>query len=108
MHSAAGLFVSLVGLASFNPFACASTYEAWTDGLYDAESDDNAQAITSSEVVVDTTTLISYRCAGPVLRVQAMTVRRMLQPPLFEMRERPRLPNLVLLKLPPPVRLTAR
>jgi len=41
MRTALGLIVFLVGLVIFTPFAYASTYEAWTDGLYDAESDDN-------------------------------------------------------------------
>ncbi len=51
MRTALGLIVFLVGLVIFTPFAYASTYEAWTDGLYDAESDDNVQAITCLQVV---------------------------------------------------------
>src|SRR6266446_472515 len=51
MHAALGLIVFLVGLVIFTPFAYASTYEAWTEGLYDAESDDNVQAITCLQVV---------------------------------------------------------
>jgi len=31
--------VVLIGLFAFMPFAAASTYESWTDGIYDAETD---------------------------------------------------------------------
>ena len=31
--------VVLIGLFGFMPFAAASTYESWTEGIYDAETD---------------------------------------------------------------------
>jgi len=51
MRAALGLIVFLVGLVIFTPFAYVSTYEAWTDGLYDAESDDNVRAITCLQLI---------------------------------------------------------
>jgi hypothetical protein len=57
MRAALGLIVFLVGLVIFTPFAYASTFEAWTDGLYDAEGDDGVDAIKSSQVAIETTPL---------------------------------------------------
>ncbi len=51
MRAAFGLIAFLVGLVLFTPFAYASTFEAWTDGLYDAESDDIVQVTRSAQVV---------------------------------------------------------
>ena len=34
------------------PFAWASTYEAWTDGFYDAELNDDALALLSLQAVI--------------------------------------------------------
>jgi hypothetical protein len=51
MRVTLGLIVFLVGLVILTPFAYASTFEAWTDGLYDAESDDSDQAVRSVQVV---------------------------------------------------------
>jgi len=54
-----GLAAPLVALLVLAPFASASTFETWTDGLYDAESDDSIQAVKTAEGVVE--------CAPPVL-----------------------------------------
>ena len=49
-----GLIVLAVGLIVLTPFLYASSFEAWTDGLYDAESDDDlGQALKCAEIVLD-------------------------------------------------------
>ena len=49
----APLVLPLVALLVLTPFVSTSTFEAWTDGIYDAESDGFDQAAKSAEVVVE-------------------------------------------------------
>src|SRR5437762_836618 len=45
--------VVLIGLVALTPFACASTYEAWTEGVYDAELDNDIRALLTFRAVID-------------------------------------------------------
>jgi len=69
MRGAIALIVVLIGLVVFAPFACASTYEAWTDGLYDAELDDDILALLSLHAVIDGIVLSDARCIVIVVAV---------------------------------------
>jgi hypothetical protein len=51
MRAGLGLIVFLLCLVLFTPFVYASTFEVWTDGLYDAESDEVVQVLRSAQVV---------------------------------------------------------
>ena len=44
--------VVLIGLFAFVPFAAASTYESWTDGIYDAETDYLLQVAKCPEAAI--------------------------------------------------------
>jgi len=59
MRAAWALTVLLIGLIVFTPFAWASTYEAWTDGLYDAELQNDLLALSTSETVINGVVLAS-------------------------------------------------
>ncbi len=61
MRGAIALIAVLIGLIVLTPFACASTYEAWTDGLYDAELDDDILALLSLHAVIDRIVLSDAR-----------------------------------------------
>jgi len=50
MRRAVALIVVLIGLVVVTPFVWASTYEAWTDGVYDAELGDDILALLSLSV----------------------------------------------------------
>src|SRR5262245_1171679 len=50
-----GLAAVLVGLIMVGPGALAATFECWTDGLYNAESDDIAIAAQYEMVALDGT-----------------------------------------------------
>ena len=52
MRRPLALIVVLFGLLVMLPFAWASTYEAWTDGFYDAELNDDALALLSLQAVI--------------------------------------------------------
>lgn len=41
--------ILLIGLVVFTPFALASAYETWPDGIYDAENDEILQAAKCSD-----------------------------------------------------------
>ena len=66
MHRLAGLIALLVGLIILTPFVYASTFEAWPDGIFDAESDDVDWAAKSSECATESAPL---RVAGSVAHV---------------------------------------
>jgi len=51
MRRAVALIVVLIGLVVVTPFVWASTYEAWTDGVYDAELGDDILALLSLSVI---------------------------------------------------------
>jgi hypothetical protein len=59
MRAALALTVLLIGLIVFTPFAWASTYEAWLDGLYDVELQNDLLALSTSEIVINGTVLAS-------------------------------------------------
>jgi hypothetical protein len=59
MRAALALTILLIGLIVFTPFAWASTYEAWTDGLYDAELQNDLLALSTSEIVINGVVLAS-------------------------------------------------
>jgi hypothetical protein len=48
----------LVVLLVLTPFVFAGTYEAWDDGLYDAESDDGLQAAKCPEAAIERAPLV--------------------------------------------------
>jgi len=61
--------VVLIGLVALTPFACASTYEAWTEGVYDAELDSDILALLSIHAVIDRIVLGDRRCSEIVVAV---------------------------------------
>ena len=69
MKSALALAVLLIGLIAFTPFACASTYEVWTDGLADADLDGYVLALLSLQVVIDSVVLNESACSDVVVAV---------------------------------------
>ena len=56
---ALALTVLLIGFIVFTPFAWASTYEAWTDGLYDAELQNDLLALSTLQLVINGAVLTS-------------------------------------------------
>lgn len=58
--------VLLVALFVFTPFAVASAYESWTDGIYDHETDDLLQAAKCPEAAIDCAPFVAARCAPAV------------------------------------------
>ena len=69
MRGVIAVIVVLIGLVVFTPFAGASTYEAWTDGLYDAELQDDILALLSLHAVIDRVALSDARCIAIVVAV---------------------------------------
>ena len=61
--------VVLIGLVALTPFACASTYEAWTEGVYDAELDSDILALLSIHAVIDRIVLSDHRGCEIVVAV---------------------------------------
>ncbi len=61
--------VVLIGLVALTPFACASTYEAWTEGVYDAELDNDILALLTFQAVIDRIVLSDRRCSDIVVAV---------------------------------------
>ncbi len=61
--------VVLIGLVALTPFACASTYEAWTEGVYDAELDNDILALLTFQAVIDRIVLGDRRCSDIVVAV---------------------------------------
>ncbi len=61
--------VVLIGLVALTPFACASTYEAWTEGVYDAELDNDILALMTFQAVIDRIVLSDRRCSDIVVAV---------------------------------------
>jgi hypothetical protein len=66
MRRLAALVALLVGLIVLTPWVYASTAETWTDGIYDAESDELAQATRPADGVVER---LPWLAVGPVLAV---------------------------------------
>jgi hypothetical protein len=69
MRGAIAVVVVLIGLVVLTPFAGASTYEAWTDGLDDAELQDDSVALLSLHAVIDRIVLVNRRCVETVIAV---------------------------------------
>jgi len=69
MRGAFAIITVLIGLVVLTPFACASTYEAWTEGVYDAESDGNVLALLSLHAVIDRIVLSDRHCIEIVVAV---------------------------------------
>ena len=61
--------VVLIGLVALTPFACASTYEAWTEGVNDAELDNDILALLTFQAVIDRIVLSDRRCSEIVVAV---------------------------------------
>src|SRR5438876_9858381 len=61
--------VVLIGLVALTPFACASTYEAWTEGVYDAELDNDILALLTFQAVIDRIVLSDRRGSDIVVAV---------------------------------------
>ncbi len=59
MRAAIAIITVLIGLIVLTPFAWASTYEAWIDGLYDAELQNELLALSTSEIVINDVVLTS-------------------------------------------------
>jgi len=53
------LILVLIGLLVFTPPVSAATFETWTEGLYDAESDELQQAVKATDGAIE--------CGPPVL-----------------------------------------
>jgi hypothetical protein len=69
MRASRGLVALLIGLVVFTPFAYASTYETWTEGLYDAESDGNVLEVICSQIVDTTPVFTSRGCVDVAVGV---------------------------------------
>ena len=69
MRRAVALIVVLIGLVVVTPFVWASTYEAWTDGVYDAESNDDVLALLDLHAVIDRVVLSDRHCIEIVVAV---------------------------------------
>ena len=69
MRGTIAIITLLIGLVVLTPFACASTYEAWTDGVYDAELDDDILALLSLHAVIDRIVLSDRHCIEIVVAV---------------------------------------
>ncbi|PYM99476.1 MAG: hypothetical protein DME08_05860 [Candidatus Rokuibacteriota bacterium] len=61
--------VVLIGLVALTPFACASTYEAWTEGVYDAELDNDILVLLTFQAVIDRIVLSDRRGSDIVVAV---------------------------------------
>jgi len=59
MRGAIAIVTVLIGLIVFTPFAWASTYEAWMDGLYDAELQNDLLALSTLQLVINGVVLTS-------------------------------------------------
>jgi len=59
MRGAIAIVTVLIGLIVFTPFTWASTYEAWIDGVYDAELQSDLVALSTSEIVINGVVLAS-------------------------------------------------
>lgn len=66
MCRALGLSVLLMAVVVSTPFAGASTYEAWTDGVCDADFEGDLLAATNLQSVVESAPL-SSRCRVDVV-----------------------------------------
>ncbi len=62
MRRTLALIVVLVGLLVALPFVWASTYEAWTDGFYDAELNNDTLALLSLQAVISHVALTEGLC----------------------------------------------
>ena len=62
MRRTLSLVLVLVGLLVILPFAWASTYEAWTDGFYDADLSSDFLALLSLQAVINGVTLTEGLC----------------------------------------------
>src|SRR6266566_899388 len=56
------VLLGLLGLLVVLPFAWASTYEAWTDGFYDADLSSDFLALLSLQAVINGVTLTEGLC----------------------------------------------
>src|SRR5262252_10049771 len=69
MRRTAALIVVLIAFAVLTPFACAATYETWTDGFYDGELNDDIFVVLSLAAVLDGTVLTAGECPRIVVAV---------------------------------------
>ena len=71
MRGAIAIVTVLIGLIVVTPFAWASTYEAWLDGLYDPELQNDLLALSTSEIVINGVVLASSGRVDVVVAVLA-------------------------------------
>src|SRR3989442_2652585 len=69
MRGALTLSVLLIAFLVLTPLAGATTYEAWMDGLYDAEVEGDLLAAISLQSVVESAPLTSRGCVDTVVAV---------------------------------------
>ena len=69
VRRALGLSVLLIAVMLLTPFAGASMYEAWTDGLSDADVEGDLLAATSLQSVVESAPFTSRCCTDMVVAV---------------------------------------
>src|SRR5438132_6880995 len=72
MRGTIAIITLLIGLVVLTPFACASTYEVWTDGVYDAEFEGDVLALLSLHAVIDRIILSDRRGIEIVVAVVAL------------------------------------
>jgi hypothetical protein len=73
MRGAVAVIAVLIALAVFSPFVCAATYEAWTDGLSDAELNEDIFVVLSLAAVIDGTVLTAGDRPTIVVAVVVLT-----------------------------------
>jgi len=59
----------LLSVVVVTPFAGAATYEAWTDGLFDGDSDAEVLAALSLQSVIESAPISSGQCVDVVVAV---------------------------------------
>ena len=70
MHAGLRLSVLLLlGFIVFTPFAGAATYEAWTEGLFDADFDAEVLAALNLQSVIERAPISSGDCVDVVVAV---------------------------------------
>jgi len=69
MRGAVAVIAVLIALAVFSPFVCAATYEAWTEGLFDADFDAEVLAALNLQSVIERAPISSGDCVDVVVAV---------------------------------------
>jgi hypothetical protein len=69
MRASRSPIILLIGLFVFTPFAFASTYEAWSAGIYDAETDEILRAAKCPDAAIECAPLVVARYVPAVATV---------------------------------------